>query len=126
MEDRNGNIWFGYNGLGYYDGNKVIHFKEQEAIKNIRWICIEEDSKGNIWLYVRDRGVQHFDGKVFKYFGKEQGFKYPFPIDAHQDKQGRIWINNYSPRGEVMSFRYNPETEEITHFAREIYPKLLL
>lgn len=43
IDDKEGNIWFGGNGLWRYDGSTFTNF----TTNSVRYIC--EDKKGNIW-----------------------------------------------------------------------------
>ena len=103
LEDSKGNIWFGApgNGFGYYDGDKVIDFRNIGEIKNVWGNAVAEDSKGNIW-WGTDKGVFKYDGENFKYFKKENGIvsqtlhKKGHFFDSRinaimEDSRGHIW-----------------------------------
>lgn len=88
MEDSKGNIWFGGpTGGGYYDGKKVIDFRDQEELKNNWWNTFLEDSKGNIWLGT-DKGVYRYDGQQFTFFKKENGL-----INTAEKQSGDFFDN---------------------------------
>ncbi len=74
LEDRNGNFWFGNNGLGvyYYDGKSFRNFTTTEGLADNRVMCMYEDSAGMIWFGTRG-GVSRYDGKSFRNFTTKQG-----------------------------------------------------
>jgi hypothetical protein len=64
-EDKNGNIWFGGDGLSRYDGKSFTRFTKKDGLLNESVWSILEDRAGNIWVGTRETILHRFDGKTF-------------------------------------------------------------
>jgi ligand-binding sensor domain-containing protein len=65
IEDKNGNLWFGGDGLSRYDGKSFIRFTIKDGLPNLGVWSILEDTSGNMWVGTRETGLYLFDGKSF-------------------------------------------------------------
>ena len=69
VEDRKGNLWFDtQDGLGKYDGKKLIILSEKDGIPNKNLVPIMLDNSGSIWFSNKGMGLYQFnDGKFICY-----------------------------------------------------------
>lgn len=114
MEDGNGNLWIGNNGIGVlkYDGKKVINFTKQQKLKKEdtkgnsleKVFSIGEDRLGNVWFGTVASGVWRYDGKSMKNFTKEDGVESKHIWTIYKSKQGELWFGGASPSG---VYRFN-------------------
>ncbi|WP_051413322.1 ligand-binding sensor domain-containing protein [Zhouia amylolytica] len=119
MEDRNGNLWIGNNGIGVfkYDGNKTIHFSKQQSIKKDdfngntldRVFALGEDSKGNIWFGTVKSGLWKFDGISLTNFTKKDGFPSGQVWTIYKTINGTLWFCGANPSG---IYKFNGKTFE--------------
>jgi ligand-binding sensor domain-containing protein len=102
LEDRNGNFWFGNNGLGafYYDGKSLRNFTTADGLVDNRVMCLYEDSKGNIWFGTLG-GVSRYDGKSFQSFTTSEGLRDNGITSITEDSKGNIW---FGARGGACSY----------------------
>ncbi len=67
VEDSNGNIWIGHDGLTKYDGKHFINYSEKNGLINNDIWSLAVDKKGIIWIGTL-QGVSKFDGEKFTNF----------------------------------------------------------
>ncbi len=93
-EDRQGNIWFGTDGVGVrkYDGKTFTTITEKDGLAGNNVGCILEDHAGNMWFGTREAGLSRYDGHTWKTFTQEDGLCYNFVWTLIQDVAGNIWI----------------------------------
>ncbi len=67
FQDKNGNYWFGTNGMGVYryDGRTLIQCTVKTGLSNNQVQSIQEDDSGNMWFGTGLFGVSKFDGRIF-------------------------------------------------------------
>ena len=109
MEDSKGNLWIGNNGVGVfrYDGEKAIHFTEQQKLKKEdtqgnsleRVFSIAEDTLGNIWFGTVESGVWRYDGKSLTNFTEKDGLLSNHIWTIYLSNQGEIWFGGADPSG---------------------------
>jgi ligand-binding sensor domain-containing protein/signal transduction histidine kinase len=94
LEDRLGNLWFGYFGGGVtrYDGKNFTHFTDKD-LYNV--FSILEDKSGNLWF--AGGGVTKYDGKNFTHFADKEGLSENvlstnIVRSIAEDKSGNIWL----------------------------------
>lgn len=102
LEDRNGNFWFGNNGLGafYFDGKSLRNFTTADGLVDNRVMCMYEDSKGYIWFGTLG-GVSRYDGKSFQSFTTAEGLCDNGITSITGDSKGNIWMG---ARGGACSY----------------------
>jgi ligand-binding sensor domain-containing protein len=64
-EDKNGNIWFGGDGLSRNDGKSFTRFTKKDGLLNNDVWTILEDKTGAIWVGTRNTSLFRYDGKTF-------------------------------------------------------------
>ncbi|MBX7126508.1 MAG: hypothetical protein K1X47_12510 [Cyclobacteriaceae bacterium] len=65
IEDKQGNLWFGGDGLTRYDGKKFTVFTAKHGLPS-PWVwSILEDTDGKLWIGTRETGLFLFDGSTF-------------------------------------------------------------
>lgn len=102
---KNGHLWFGSgNGLSRYDGKSITTFKTGQGMMANEVVCIEEDSRGIIWLGIYEKGLSRFDGSSFTHFTPAQGLVNNTVWSIHEDKEGVIWL---ATRGGLSRFDGN-------------------
>lgn len=110
QEDAEGNIWFssrveekdhpeadkrfGSGGLNRYDGETFIGFPDLPGLHNNDVNDIYRDSKDNIWIGTRDKGVYRYNGKQFSnYSGNNSENGFPKSVMCILvDSQEELWI----------------------------------
>jgi len=103
MEDREGNMWFGRDGLGAckYDGESFTHFTKQEGLPSNNVSSILQDQAGNIWFgclssdfpeYRNEGGLARYDGKSMQQYPNEKGLSNNDIYTLAQDRAGNVWI----------------------------------
>lgn len=67
FQDKNGNYWFGTNGVGVfrYDKKTLTQYTVKDGLANNQIQSIQEDESGNIWFGTGAFGVSKFDGRIF-------------------------------------------------------------
>ncbi|WP_020535972.1 ligand-binding sensor domain-containing protein [Lewinella cohaerens] len=125
IEDRNGNVWFGRDGLGVtkYDGKTFTHYTRKDGLSNNNILSILEDSQGHFWFGSRhtripeegnpnsfvdstDAGLTHYDGKTFTTFMNTDGLHGKIIGPIYEDRSGNIWIASMH----YGAFRYDGKT----------------
>ncbi|MGB0861681.1 MAG: ligand-binding sensor domain-containing protein [Saprospiraceae bacterium] len=132
MEDKNGDLWFGTDGVGIckYNRNhketgeqKFTHFTKKNGLSSNSVISILEDEKGHIWFgsrstrvavkgkpYVfvdsKDAGLSRYDGTKFTQFPEIEGFNGSTVGPIYKDKVGNVWIASMHHG----VYRYNGKT----------------
>jgi PAS domain S-box-containing protein len=133
FEDRQGNIWIGYDGggAGVFMGDRFIHYNKQTGLPNQFVRSLMEDRNGRLWIGT-ESGIAIHDGKTFQLLGTESGLPSAFIHSLYQDRRGRIWagtedgpvvLENGKIRhfpysgdhavGQVFCFLEDPETDEL-------------
>ncbi|MCB0668205.1 MAG: hypothetical protein KDC80_20405, partial [Saprospiraceae bacterium] len=94
IEDRYGNKWISYLGMGLskYDGNTFWHFTEKEGLPSTSLWGILEASDGKLWLNTLNEGVIVFDGEYFINYSAKEGFPGNGIRDIFEDSKGTIWL----------------------------------
>lgn len=74
FQDRNGNYWFGTNGVGVYryNGKTLIQYTVKDGLPNNQVQSIQEDKNGNLWFGTGVFGVSRFDGQTFTTFTNKE------------------------------------------------------
>lgn len=125
IEDHNGHIWFGRDGLGVakYDGKTFTHYTRKDGLSNNNILSILEDRQGHLWFGSRhtrvpeegkpnsfvdstDAGLTHFDGKTFTTFLDTDGLHGKIIGPIYEDRSGNIWIASMH----YGVFRYDGKT----------------
>jgi ligand-binding sensor domain-containing protein len=70
IEDKNGLLWFGGDGLSRYDGNSFARFTKKDGLINSGIWSILEDKAGNLWVGTRETGLSLYDGKTFETYSE--------------------------------------------------------
>jgi ligand-binding sensor domain-containing protein len=65
IEDNQGKIWFGGDGVNRYDGKSFTHFTTKDGLPNLGIWSILEDKNENVWVGTRETGLYLYDGKTF-------------------------------------------------------------
>lgn len=109
MEDSQGNLWIGNNGIGVfkYDGEKTIHFTAQQKLRKedtlgntlARVFSIGEDTLGNIWFGTVESGVWRYDGKALTNFTEKDGLPSQHIWTIYTSTQGELWFGGANPSG---------------------------
>lgn len=121
-QDKTGFLWFATSdGLNKYDGYEIQVFRNEKnnpkSISSDIISCVFTDSKGNLWVGTRDKGLNLYIAKdeTFKHFQKD--LENPKSIVSneisriYEDKRGNLWIATFDGLS-----RFNSETEEFYNF----------
>lgn len=117
MQDRQGNIWFGRDGLGAsrFDGTSFTHFTTNNGLCSNIVSHIVEDRAGNIWFGClsssqpqegQQGGLVRWDGKTFTKFPETQGLFDTDIYTIYATKSGDVWIGATG----VGAYRYDGTT----------------
>ncbi|MBK9731100.1 MAG: hypothetical protein IPO83_07410 [Chitinophagaceae bacterium] len=72
IEDNNGTIWLGGDGISRYNGNSFTRFTTKDGLANPGVWSILEDKTGNLWVGTRGTGLYLYDGKTFIAYSEYQ------------------------------------------------------
>jgi ligand-binding sensor domain-containing protein len=98
-------LWVGYNdGLSRYDADKdgFKHFKSSpnniSSIVSDKIADLTSDSKGNLWIATRDKGICQLDKITYKFhsFPNHENGLANSQYVMHCDKKDRLWIGTYN------------------------------
>ncbi len=117
MQDRQGNIWFGRDGLGAtrFDGQSFVHFTTNEGLCSNIVSHIVEDIDGHIWLGCLSDGQKQdgdqgglvrFDGQTFTKFPETKGLFDTDIYTIYVTRSGDVWIGATG----VGAYRYSGGT----------------
>ncbi len=121
--DSKGRLWFGTyaGGLNLYNKktDSFIHYNADDdlnrlTVNDIR--CIFESKSGVIWLGTNGGGLVKLDATNFTFkniLPESNGFSANDIRAIAQDNSGGLWLGTYG----AGLFYYQPNTEEIKHFA---------
>jgi len=127
FEDSQGRLWIGTSGGGLNkldrsSGNKAVFSNyshdpgKPSSLNNNDVTCINETSKGVLWIGTEGGGISRFDpGKrVFVPYtyqpGNPAGLSHNFVTFIHEDKEGRLWIGTYGGGLNI----FDPQEETFT------------
>jgi ligand-binding sensor domain-containing protein len=65
IEDNQGKIWFGGDGVNRFDGKSFTRFTTKDGLPNLGIWSILEDKNENVWVGTRETGLYLYDGKTF-------------------------------------------------------------
>ncbi len=109
-QDKNGNFWFGTNGLGvaHYDGDSISYYSLEQGFAGYQITGIAEDLDQNIW-FATDQGIVHYDWsptlegkKRFTNYDDQEYFGRQRFWSVTADSKGHIWAGSPS-----CIFKYN-------------------
>lgn len=122
VEDHEGNIWIGRDGLGvcrYSPSAKeaFTFFTKKDGLLSNNVQDLLEDKRGNIWIAARigekdhpdpdkrtgSGGVVYFDGETIRTFPEVKGLSASDSYVLYEDKEGHIWIGV----NQVGIYKYN-------------------
>lgn len=99
MEDKDGNLWLGFDGegLAYYDrkkNNYTFISKKQDAIPSDIIVCSYKDSKGRLWFGSYGNGAFYEQNGKFSKVATtyEQKYSIDYVRCITEDKYGNIWL----------------------------------
>lgn len=132
LEDRQGALWFGVQGLGacrLLDGKVTVYGESYGIVKEAYPRFFREEQDGSIWFSTGDsntRGAGVFrwiNGEVTR-FGMELGLSNELIMDLFRDREGTLWIAtnkglNRLRRQIITSYSVK---DGLSHF--EVYPIL--
>jgi len=128
IQDRQGFMWFGTeDGLNRYDGITFKVYKPDPdnpagiSSSAVNFLC--EDSKGNIWICTRNRGLDKFDPKTETFTHYQHDDNNPGSLSSNfmgrgticEDESGILWIGTQD--GGLN--RFDPDTQAFTHFRHD-------
>lgn len=93
IEDREGSLWFvSDGGLFRLKDNKFMAFGRNEGFPSNYGHTICEDTAGNMWAGLRDRGLVKFDRYNTSAWGTEQGLSSNGVTSVFPARDGSLWI----------------------------------
>lgn len=72
IEDKQGNLWLGGEGLSRYDGASFTRFTKKDGLVHPGVWSILEDKTGNLWVGTRETGLSLYDGRTFTTYSEYQ------------------------------------------------------
>ncbi|NQZ90368.1 MAG: diguanylate cyclase [Saccharospirillaceae bacterium] len=123
--DDTGFLWFGTeDGLFKYDGYGLKTFKhdliKDNSLSGNSINIIIKDSKSNLWIGTRGKGLNHFNTKTERFTHYRHQDDSPNSIsDDHiysllEDSQGHLWIGTRNGLN-----HFNTETNQFTHYRHQ-------
>ena len=122
--DKDGYVWSGnfFGGINRinpttYQTRNYSHIPGQpETLINNFVFSLYSDSNDQLWIGTMD-GVDCFEKKTSRFVRfKPEIFRGKFIYDIFQDNQKNYWFCTNNNAG---LFRYNPQTDEISHFQKD-------
>jgi len=93
VEDRNGHMWFGGDGVvSRYDGEDFATFTTENGLKPGKVHPILPDRRGHLWFGIYGAGIVLYDGLVFQDLHHRDGLSGDTVHDLIQDRDGDFWI----------------------------------
>ncbi len=107
LQDRQGFIWIATpNGLDRYDGYETVHYRHDPADPNTisgnDITAIFKDTRGQLWIGTRERGLNHFDTFSEKMVRHRHDPSDPESLSHDtitsicQDGRGGLWIGTHN------------------------------
>ncbi|MEM6964226.1 MAG: ATP-binding protein [Bacteroidota bacterium] len=131
---KDGTVWLatsdGFHGLDI-EGKKVKTFEGKSPISDSRFLCIDEDESGRIWLGTPNQGIYIFDPNTneVKSIKSSNGLANNTVVTITSDNNGNKWIGTYngvslvSPEGRLITNFY--EEDGVVNRESNRYAKLL-
>jgi ligand-binding sensor domain-containing protein/signal transduction histidine kinase len=96
-EDSRSNLWVGTGaGIVRLGKSGASLFAQNEGIDHFYIRAIEEDSSGQIWVAITDRGLYRLVGERFERYGADQWSGENRIRGLHVDSDGALWITTDS------------------------------
>jgi ligand-binding sensor domain-containing protein/serine phosphatase RsbU (regulator of sigma subunit) len=95
MIDKKNKLWVGtINGIATYDINSGIvkHIRTIDGLSDNDVTSLFQDSKGNIWIGTKQKGISLFNGSTYKLLNAEQGLTFNSITSIAEDKKGNVWV----------------------------------
>lgn len=122
LEDTQGRLWIGNNGIGVLlkQRDQIANFSEEKNLVHLasgrrggkspagtleHVFTITEDRHGNIWFGDRDAGTWKFDGEKMKNYTVQDGLTNDFAQAIYEDRKGVLWFGMAD--GTVFTFNGN-------------------
>lgn len=100
LEDSQGNLWIGNNGIGvlWYNGNETIKLSDKKELSSessqnypLHVFTIAEGKNSNIWFGDRDTGAWKYDGTSLTNYTVADGLPNLFVRVMYMDRKGQLW-----------------------------------
>lgn len=100
FQDKNGDLWFGTNGLGVvnFNGKKLTYYSIDQGFQGYQITGIAEDSDRNLW-FSTDQGIVKYEfdqteegNKKFINYTDTSYFQSQRFWSVYADSEGRIWV----------------------------------
>lgn len=132
FEDSKGRLWIGTYGGGLNMLDRSTQDKavfrnyshdpgKPDSLNNNYVTCINETSKGVLWVGTEGGGISRFDpdkGVFVPYTyqpDKQIGLSHNFVTCIHEDKEGKLWIGTYGGGLNIL----DPLKETFTHYRHQ-------
>jgi ligand-binding sensor domain-containing protein/signal transduction histidine kinase len=94
LEDRDGNLWIGTEGVGLFRSTrgKLSKFTIQDGLPSDRIISLFEDKDGNLWIGTRGGGLVRLRNRSIITYTTDNGLSSDFISSVREDSKGTMWI----------------------------------
>ncbi len=72
----------------------IRYLNQEHGLPTLDLLAIFKDSKGMLWMSIRNGGIIRYDGHYFSEYGVEQGFRGKWIRGIHEDKDGNLWFSD--------------------------------
>ncbi len=72
----------------------IRYLNQDHGMPTLNILSIFKDSKGMLWMSIRNGGIIRYDGQYFAEYGVEQGFRGKWIRGIHEDKAGNMWFSD--------------------------------
>jgi len=91
FEDRKGTVWFGGQGLHYWQKEK-IHNAAGGALDKLMVNSIAEDLESNLWVGTESGGLFRLRDDQLDRFSLKDGLSSEEILSLYVDSEGAVWI----------------------------------
>ena len=105
-EDKDGNIWIGYDpgGIAKISNGKITNFGADEGFANDFVFDIEIDQYGSLWLACANDGLYHFDREKFTHVVDASEEISAEMRDIAIDQDGVIWFGSMEGIAKISNY----------------------
>ena len=114
LRDSKQRIWFGTSkGFCVYNGKQFLHYK-LDGLDSIFVRYIYEDSRKDIWIGTRDKGLIKFDQNSFLCYGQDHGLTNKTILCVLEDRHNDLWVG--TDGGGLIQINQDLENISFSHY----------
>ena len=97
LADRDGAVWSGTWGQGFYrfNGSRVDRWTTREGLSDDFIRTLNQDSEGNLWIGTRSGGLGRWRETRLVPYGAAEGLEGNYATTVAADPRGNIWLGTW-------------------------------